>query len=615
MSDSGARADARLYRRLLGYVAPHTVAFSLSIFGFLVYSAGNVLLADLVQFLLDSLGETTMGSLGLVASAAHWIWPPSDASALDYARVAVPIAAVILSLGRAIGFFLGSYFMHVVARSVVHTIRTDLFDTMLRVPKAHYDRHSSGNLISKLTFNVEQVSGAASEALKILLREGLTLLALVVYMLYLNWRLTLVFFAIAPAIGIVVSVVGRHFRRYSRRIQDSMGSVTQVSGETLRAFDTVRIYGAEQQQSERFHDASLFNRNQSLKLAFVEAVSTPVIQTLLAFALGALFWFALEPSILSGFSAGSLVAFITAAAQLGKPIRTLSGIQSVIQRGLAAAEDVFDQLDTSPELDQGNVSIAHSRGNIRLDQIFFHYPGTERPALRDVSLNLSAGETVALVGRSGSGKSTLVQLLLRFHQPSSGTIFLDGAPINDYRLTDYRQQFAVVSQSIDMFSDSIRNNVAFGALGSASDDAVRRACENAHADEFIDGLPAGLDTVLGDGGSGLSGGQRQRLAIARALLKDAPVLILDEATSALDTESEGYIQEAIDGITRNRTTLIIAHRLATIERADRVVVLDDGCIVAQGPHNELLASNVLYARLYHGGELVESSDVGGGDGV
>jgi len=612
-SDSGVRADARLYRRLLGYVAPHTAVFGLSIFGFLVYSAGNVLLADLVQFLLDSLGETTMGNLGLVARAAHWIWPPGDASTLDYARIAVPIAAVVLSLGRATGFFIGSYFMHVVARSVVHTIRTDLFDTLLRVPKAHYDRYTSGSLISKITFNVEQVSGAASEALKILLREGLTVIALVGYMLYLNWRLTLVFFAVAPAIGIVVSVVGRHFRRYSRRIQDSMGSVTQVSGETLGAFDTVRIYGAEQQQSERFHEASLFNRNQSLKLAFVQAVSTPVIQTLLAFALGALFWFALEPSILSGFSAGSLVAFITAAAQLGKPIRTLSGIQSVIQRGLAAAEDVFDQLDAQSEPDGGSLSLARSRGEIRLEQVGFHYPGTQRTALQDISLTLVAGETVALVGRSGSGKSTLVQLLLRFHQPSSGTIFLDDTAINDYRLADYRRQFAVVSQSIDMFSDSIRNNIAFGGLADASDDAIQRACQHAHADEFIDALPDGVDTVLGDGGGGLSGGQRQRLAIARALLKDAPVLILDEATSALDTESEAYIQNAIDTITCHRTTLIIAHRLATIERADRVVVLDGGRIVAQGPHRELLANNALYARLYQGGDLVETGDVSGGD--
>ncbi len=272
------------------------------------------------------------------------------------------------------------------------------------------------------------------------------------------------------------------------------------------------------------------------------------------------------------------------------------------------------QLDAQSEPDGGSLSIARSRGDIRLEQVGFQYPGTRRTALQDISLTLVAGETVALVGRSGSGKSTLVQLLLRFHQPSSGTIFLDDTAINDYRLDDYRRQFAVVSQSIDMFSDSIRNNIAFGGLADASDEAIHRACQHAHADEFINALPDGVDTVLGDGGGGLSGGQRQRLAIARALLKDAPVLILDEATSALDTESESYIQNAIDTITCHRTTLIIAHRLATIERADRVVVLDGGRIVAQGPHRKLLANNALYARLYQGGDLVETGDASDDNG-
>lgn len=590
--------DLGLYARLLTYVRPHGLAFTLSIVGFLIYSAGNVLLADLTQFLLDSLGEGGELRLGLVAAAAHWLWPPGERTALDYARIAVPVAAVVLSLGRATGYFIGNYFMNVVARSVVHTLRTELFAVMMRAPRAYYDEHSAGNLISKLTFNVEQVSGAASDALKVLLREGLTVIALVSYMLYLNWRLSLVFFAVAPAIGLVVAIVGRHFRRYSRRIQDSMGSVTQVSGESLAAFDAVRMFSAEQQQYQRFEAASQFNRNQSLKLAFVQAVSTPVIQTLLALALGALFWFALDPDILAGFSAGSLVAFITAAAQMGKPIRTLSGVQSVIQRGLAAAEDVFAQLDVPPESDRGTHPITRAQGRLDLEQVSFYYPNSERAALDAVSLSIKPGETVALVGRSGSGKSTLVQLLLRFHAPQQGELRLDDVPIDEYRLADYRQQLAVVAQHISLFSDSIRNNIAFGGCANADDTAIVSACRAAHALEFIERLPEGLDTVLGDGGAGLSGGQRQRLAIARALLKDAPILILDEATSALDTESEALIQAAIDEITRDRTTLIIAHRLSTIERADRVVVLDQGRVVAEGPHAALLRSSALYAKLH-----------------
>ncbi len=590
--------DWALYRRLLAYVLPYSWAFLLSVAGFLVYSLGSVLLADLTQFLLDSLGQAPEIELGLVSAAAHWFWPPGDKDALDYARVAVPVAAVVISLGRALGFFVGNYYMNVVARSVVHDLRVQLFEVMMTAPRRYYDENAGGQLLSKITFNVEQVSGAASDALKALLREGLTVIALVTYMLYLNWRLTLVFFAVAPAIGLVVMVVGRHFRRYSRRIQDSMGSVTQVSGESLGAFDVLRVFSATRQQTERFTEASRFNRNQSLKLAFVQAVSTPVIQTLLALALGALFWFALDPTLMSGFSAGSLVAFITAAAQMGKPIRTLSGVQSIIQRGLAAAEDIFEQIDTPPEPDRGTTPLQRARGELEVERLSFRYPGSDDYALENVSLHLAPGETVALVGRSGSGKSTLVQLLLRFYAPDHGEVRLDDLIVDEYRLADYRRQFAVVSQSINLFSDTIRNNIAFGETADASYDAVLSAARGAHAIEFIEQQPNGLDTVLGDGGAGLSGGQKQRLAIARALLKDAPILILDEATSALDTESEAFIQDALATFCQQRTTLVIAHRMSTIENADRVVVLDGGRIVASGPHQQLLAESPLYARLH-----------------
>jgi len=607
MNDSQRHAsgDWGLYRRLLAYVVPYSVAFLLSVAGFLVYSLGSVLLADLTQFLLDSLGQSSQVELGLVSAAAHWFWPPGEKTALEYARVAVPVAAVVLSLGRALGFFVGNYYMNVVARSVVHTLRVELFEVMMAAPRRYYDANTGGNLLSKITFNVEQVSGAASDALKAILREGLTVMALVTYMLYLNWRLTLIFFAVAPAIGLVVVVVGRHFRRYSRRIQDSMGSVTQVSSESLGAFEALRVFAATRQQVAKFTDASLFNRNQSLKLAFVQAVSTPVIQTLLALALGALFWFALDPTILAGFTAGSLVAFITAAAQMGKPIRTLSGVQSIIQRGLAAAEDVFEQIDVAPEPDRGTTPVTRAKGEIVIERLSFRYPEANEYALENISLQLKPGETVALVGRSGSGKSTLVQLLLRFYTPEHGEIRLDDLVVEEYALADYRRQFGVVSQDISLFSDTIANNIAFGEMGTASYDAVLYAAQQAHATEFIEAQPQGLDTVLGDGGAGLSGGQKQRLAIARALLKDAPILILDEATSALDTESETYIQDALASFCKDRTTLIIAHRLSTIESADRVVVMDEGRIVAFGPHQQLLIDSPLYARL-HKQEIAQS---------
>ena len=600
-TETGKPSDWALYRRLLGYVARHGGAFALSILGFLIYSLANVLLADLTQFLLDSLGEASQVSMGFVSNAAHWLWPPGDKGPVEYARIAVPAAAIVCALIRASGYFFGNYFMNIVARGVVHRLRTQVFDALIRMPKQFIDGHTQGELVSKLTFNVEQVSGASSEALKTILRDGLTVLALISYMLYLNWKLTLVFFAITPAIAGVVVAVGRHFRRYSRRIQDSMGEVTQLSNESMQAFDEIRMFSATEQQSERFRVASQFNRVQSLKLAFVQAVSTPIAQVLLALALAALFWFALDPAILAGFSAGSLVAFIAAATQLGKPIRTLTNVQSIIQRGLAAAEDLFTQIDAPPEPDQGQLALERARGDIVLDKVSFTYPGAEGSVLTDISLHIPAGKMVAFVGRSGAGKSSLMHLLCRFYAPSAGSITLDDQPIADFQLDDYRRQFGLVSQRVVLFSDTVRANVAFGQLDTVTDAALNKALETAQAGAFVEAMPGGLDATLGDGGSGLSGGQKQRLAIARAVLKDAPVLILDEATSALDNESEAAIQASLEAVSAGRTTLVIAHRLSTVERADMIVVMDEGRIVATGTHTDLMAEGGLYANLYQQG--------------
>ena len=594
-------SDSKLYGRLLTYAFAYKWSLFLSFLGYVVYSLGNVLLADLTQFLLDSLGGQPMAGLGFVSQASQWIWPPGDKTPTDYARIAVPVAAVVLSLGRALGFFAGSYFMNKVARSVVHVLRTQLFDVLVRAPKAHIDKYSTGELLSKVTFNVEQVSGAASDALKTMLREGLTIIALVSYMLYLNWELTAVFFIVAPAIGLVVHVVGKHFRRYSKRIQESMGSVTEVTAESLSGLDDVRIYGATEQISERFEAVSLFNKQQSLKLAFVQAVSTPIIQTLLALALGALFWFALDPAVLKEFSAGSLVAFITAAAQLGKPIRTLSNIQSIIQRGLAAAEDIFEQLDTELEQNTGGSTLGEVSGRVEFHNIAFRYSGAQSDAISDVSFTVEAGQTVAVVGRSGSGKSTLVKLLARFYTPTGGHIALDGQDIQGIELANYREQLAFVPQAINLFSDTVAGNIALGSMSDTSREAVIDAAKQAQADGFVSELESDYDTLIGEQGVGLSGGQQQRVAIARALLKAAPVLILDEATSALDNESESLIQTALDASRAGRTTFVVAHRLSTIESADTVLVMDEGHVVAAGSHTSLLEQEPIYRALHQQG--------------
>ncbi|MAT93964.1 MAG: lipid A export permease/ATP-binding protein MsbA [Halioglobus sp.] len=599
---AGRYSDWQLYRRLLSYAAPYWLFFLLSFAGYALYSAGVVLLADLMQLLLDALGPEGgaqgAGATGILSTLAYTVYEVPPGGQLEFVRVAVPLALLLLTVLRASGFFAGAYFISLVARNLIHDLRCQLFDKMLRAPGLYFDRHSHGVLVSRVTFNVEQVTGAVTKALKTILRESLVVVALVGYMLYLNWRLCLLFLVVAPFITLVVTLVGRLFRRYSRRIQASMGEVTQVTGESVGAWREVRMFGGRQRQAQRFATASDYNRRQSLKLAFAEALGTPVIQGLLALALALLLWFALSPAVLADFSAGSLVAFLVAAVQLGKPLRQLSGVQSVLQRGLAAAEDIFAQLDQPDEADAGELEVDRVAGNITVRGLSFTYPGAQQPVLHDISVDIAAGETVALVGPSGAGKSTLTRLLARFYPAPAGSLLLDGVPLEDYRLDCLRRQIALVSQDAPLFRDTVWNNIAYGGLGDCTREQVRAAAESACALEFIDALPQGFDTVLGEGGGGLSGGQRQRIAIARAILKDAPLLILDEATSALDNASEHRLQQALASVMRGRTTLVIAHRLSTVEQADRILVLDQGRLVAAGSHAQLLAQGGLYAQLY-----------------
>lgn len=597
----GALSDWQVYRRLLRWVAPHWLFFLLSLAGYAVYSLGVVLLADLMQFLLDALGEPASAGTGIISGTAYAVFDVPADERVPFVRVAVPCVLVGLTLVRALGFFGGSYCISLVARNLVHDLRCALFDKMLAAPSTYYDRHSRGSLVSRITFNVEQVTGAATKALKTILRESLVVVGLVAYLLYLNWQLCLVFLVVVPLIAHVVSRVGRHFRRYSRRIQSSMGDVTQAAAQAVALHRELRLFAAQASQRRRFRAASEHNRRQSLKLAFAEAVSTPLIQVLLALALAVLVWFALSPAVLSGFSPGSLVAFLVAAVQLGKPLRQLSGVQSVLQQGLAAAEDIFLQLDSESERDTGTVDVSRVRGAIAVRDLSFTYPGAERPALRDVSMDITPGETVAVVGPSGSGKSTLAGLLARLYDAPVGTIRLDGVPVEDYRLASLRAQLALVTHDPPLLRDTVYNNIAMGASASPTRDAVARAAELAGCLEFVDRLPDGLHTGLGEDGGGLSAGQRQRVGLARALIKDAPVLILDEATAALDNASQSRIQRLLEQNFKGKSTVIsVAHRLDILKDYDKIAVLKSGVILEIGSYQELIAKKGAFYELVYG---------------
>lgn len=591
----GHQTDAQIYGRLLSYVTPYWAAFLLSMLGFMIYSISNVGFVQLVGYIVDSLG----GDDALVNTSVAPILNDVLGEPESLNRIFIPAMIVLIVCARGVGTFIGHYFLSVIGTNLVHTLRVELFNQLLRLPSRFFDRNSMGHLVAKVTFHVSQVTGAATDAVKVIIREGFTIIGYLAFLFYLNWRLTLIFLAVAPLIALLVNYAGKRFRRISERIQDSMGDVTHVASEAVQGYRVVRTFDGTEYERERFTGVSHNNRRQSMKMVITTSIATPVVQLVVACSLAVLVWLVLDPALMANMSPGDVVAFISTGGLLAKPIRQLSDVHSTVQKGLAAAEDIFDLFDEEPEIDTGSRKLGQVKGKIEFRHVSFQYDDEEDDqVLKDINFTAEPGETIALVGRSGSGKSTLASLIPRFYSPHSGKILLDDVPIDEIKLENLRSHISIVTQDVTLFNTTVGNNIAYGGLHNASIDLIKDAATKAYAWGFIEALDDGLDTIVGDDGVLLSGGQRQRLAIARAFLKDAPILILDEATSALDSESERYIQRALDAVVAGRTTFVIAHRLSTIEKADRILVIDNGAIVEQGTHAELLRKNGFYAGLH-----------------
>ena len=571
------------YKRLLSYLKPYWRFFALGVVGFILNAQTEWAGAQLIKFVINAIQEKNQADKNLF-----------------------PLLVIGIFFFRGIGTFMGNYYLSLVARNVVYTLRKELFAKLLVLPNHYYHLHSAGHLSAKLIYDVEQVTGAASEALKTLVREGFVVMGLLGYLFYTNWRLSISLLIVGPLVALLVKVASKRLRKLSHKVQHSMGDVSHIVNETINGFAVVKSYGGQEFERQRFEKASQENLKQSMKIVITSSINTPLVQFLMAISMGCVVWLALQPHILGDVSAGGFVAYITAAGLLSKPVRSLTDVNEKIQRGIAAAQSVFDLLDTEVEEDKGQFTTQRVQGNIDIKNLSFSYP-TGEEVLHNINLTIKAGQTVALVGRSGSGKSTLVSLLPRFYDVREGQILLDGHALSEYTLANLREQMASVSQKVVLFDNTIQHNIAYGSLSSKSFVEIEAAAKAAYAHEFIDKLPETYQTRVGQDGTQLSGGQRQRLAIARALLKDAPILILDEATSALDNESEFYIQEALETVMKNRTTLVIAHRLSTIEKADMIVVLEAGRIVETGTHTELLAKGSTYAQL-HSRQFEDDSD-------
>lgn len=586
MSQAQGIAGLQVYRRLASYSLRYWPYLLLAILGLLVSAITQPLFAYIMGPLLDK------AILQRDPEVIAWL----------------PLGIMGIFFLRGVAMFVSGYFMGLVGRSVVQTIRGEVFNHLLRLPVPYFQQHSAGQLLSQLTFYTDQLATAATRGITVLIQETATIIGLLALMFYRSWQLSLGLLIILPLITLVILYATKRLRRLSQQVQNSMGEVTQISNELVQGYKVVRIFNGENYEAQRFQKANEHNMQLEMKRLLTELLSTPLVQFLVAVALAAIVYLATREATLETLSPGIFMSFILAMIMLLTPLRNLTQLNGQLQRGMAAGESIFQLLDEPVEEDKGERSLDTCQGNIEFKNVGFVYPNTHKPVLKNISFKVKAGQKFALVGRSGSGKTTLVNLLVRFYDYQTGQIELEGIPLPELRLQDLRRQIAYVGQDIVLFNDTIRNNIAYGEMQAAPLEKIRAAAEAAHALEFIDQLPQGLDTIIGDNGVLLSGGQRQRLAIARAILSEAPILILDEATSALDTESERHIKAGLEHLLQGRTTFMIAHRLSTIESADCILVLQEGELVESGTHAELLTLNGQYARL-HAMQFTESSSV------
>lgn len=563
------------FRRLWPMITPFKTGLVVAAIALVLNAAGDTLMLSLLKPLLDDFGKADSRVL-------HWM----------------PLVVIGLMLMRGITSYVSSYCISWVSGMVVMQMRRRLFGHMMRMPVAFFDQQSTGTLLSRITYDSEQVASSSSSALVTVVREGASIIGLFIMMFYYSWQLSLILIVLAPIVSFAIRLVSKRFRNISKNMQNTMGQVTTSAEQMLKGHKEVLIFGGQQVETERFNTVSNRMRQQGMKLVSASSIADPIIQLIASLALAFVLFAASFPSVMDTLTAGTITVVFSAMIALMRPLKSLTNVNAQFQRGMAACQTLFSILDLEQEKDTGTRQVVRAKGDIEFRNVTFAYPGREIPALRDINLSISEGKTVALVGRSGSGKSTIANLLTRFYDVQEGQILMDGHDLREYTLASLRDQVALVSQNVHLFNDTIANNIAYAREERYSREEIEKAARMAYATDFIDKMEHGLDTVIGENGVMLSGGQRQRIAIARALLRDCPILILDEATSALDTESERAIQAALDELQKNRTSLVIAHRLSTIEKADEILVVEDGRIVERGQHAELIEQKGAYAQLH-----------------